>query len=185
MTLTPEAAEPGDIARTVDAGQAVTIGTPACPRNLRTVRVPVQVTPDRYPICDRAAVGRHAGPPVPGAGRRDGAADHQPRRARPAPGDARSGPAGHRRSSNASAMTRAAARWSSTYDALAVDRRRQPRRNPPLHRHRAGGRHRRRASAPRSTAPPTRSRSTSRSGSAARLTRRVIAHSSVSEGDHR
>ena len=43
QTLTPEAADPGPIARTVNAGQAVTIGTPAISKELRTVRVPVQL----------------------------------------------------------------------------------------------------------------------------------------------
>jgi cholesterol transport system auxiliary component len=45
QTLTPEAAEPTSIARSVGAGQAVTIATPEVPKQLRTVRVPVQVTP--------------------------------------------------------------------------------------------------------------------------------------------
>ena len=45
VTLTPEAAEPGQIARTAAAGQAVTIETPTVPRELGAVRVPVQVTP--------------------------------------------------------------------------------------------------------------------------------------------
>jgi cholesterol transport system auxiliary component len=45
VTLTPEAAEPAQIARTAAAGQAVTIGTPAVERELSTVRVPVQLTP--------------------------------------------------------------------------------------------------------------------------------------------
>ena len=45
QTLTPEAAEPASIARSVGAGQAVTIATPAIQKELRTVRVPVQVTP--------------------------------------------------------------------------------------------------------------------------------------------
>lgn len=44
-TLTPEAAEPGQIARTAAAGQAVTIATPTVARELSTVRVPVQVSP--------------------------------------------------------------------------------------------------------------------------------------------
>ncbi len=44
-TLTSEAADPGPMTRTVNAGQAVTIGTPLLPRELRSVRVPVQVTP--------------------------------------------------------------------------------------------------------------------------------------------
>lgn len=45
VTLTPEAAEPAQIARAAGAGQAVTISTPTAPRELGTVRVPVQVTP--------------------------------------------------------------------------------------------------------------------------------------------
>jgi cholesterol transport system auxiliary component len=45
QTLTPEAADPGALARTVNAGQAVTIGTPTVPKELRTVRVPAQITP--------------------------------------------------------------------------------------------------------------------------------------------
>jgi cholesterol transport system auxiliary component len=44
-TLTSEAADPGPMTRTVNAGQAVTIAMPILPRELRTVRVPVQVTP--------------------------------------------------------------------------------------------------------------------------------------------
>ncbi len=44
QTLTPEAADPGAIARTVNAGQSVTIGTPVTPKELRTVRVPVQIS---------------------------------------------------------------------------------------------------------------------------------------------
>jgi cholesterol transport system auxiliary component len=44
-TLTADAADPGPINRTVKAGQAVTIGTPLMARELRTVRVPVQLTP--------------------------------------------------------------------------------------------------------------------------------------------
>jgi cholesterol transport system auxiliary component len=45
FTLTPEAADPGATTRTANAGQAVTIGTPIVPKELRTVRVPVQLTP--------------------------------------------------------------------------------------------------------------------------------------------
>jgi cholesterol transport system auxiliary component len=45
VTLTPEAAEPGQIARSAAAGQAVTIESPTVPRELATVRVPVQLTP--------------------------------------------------------------------------------------------------------------------------------------------
>ena len=45
VTLSPEAAEPGQIARTAAAGQAVTVAVPNVPRELSTVRVPVQLTP--------------------------------------------------------------------------------------------------------------------------------------------
>jgi cholesterol transport system auxiliary component len=45
LTLTPEAADPGQIARTANAGQAVTIAVPVVAKELRTVRVPVQVSP--------------------------------------------------------------------------------------------------------------------------------------------
>ena len=45
MTLTPEAAEPAQIARSATAGQAVTIAIPTVGRELSTVRIPVQVTP--------------------------------------------------------------------------------------------------------------------------------------------
>ena len=45
VTLTPEAADPGQIVRTAAAGQAVTVATPTTPRELSTVRVPVQLTP--------------------------------------------------------------------------------------------------------------------------------------------
>jgi cholesterol transport system auxiliary component len=43
QTLTPEAADPGPMTRTVNAGQAVTVATPSVPKELHTVRVPVQV----------------------------------------------------------------------------------------------------------------------------------------------
>ena len=45
QTLTPEAADPGAIQRTVNAGQAVTVGTPTISKELRTTRVPVQIGP--------------------------------------------------------------------------------------------------------------------------------------------
>ena len=45
QTLTPEAADPGNIVRSAGAGQAVTIQTPVIGNELRTVRVPVQLTP--------------------------------------------------------------------------------------------------------------------------------------------
>lgn len=44
-TLTPEAADPGSIVRAANAGQAVTIAVPTTPKELRTIRVPVQITP--------------------------------------------------------------------------------------------------------------------------------------------
>lgn len=44
-TLTAEAPDPGPVQRTVNAGQAVTIATPVVSRELKTVRVPVQLTP--------------------------------------------------------------------------------------------------------------------------------------------
>ncbi len=45
LTLTPEAPEPGQIARSAGAGQTVTIAVPSVPKELRTIRVPVQVSP--------------------------------------------------------------------------------------------------------------------------------------------
>ena len=45
QTLAPEAPNPGAIARSAGAGQAVTIALPVLPKELRTTRVPVQVTP--------------------------------------------------------------------------------------------------------------------------------------------
>ena len=45
VTLTPEAQEPAQIARSASAGQAVTVSTPTVGRELSTVRVPVQVNP--------------------------------------------------------------------------------------------------------------------------------------------
>jgi cholesterol transport system auxiliary component len=45
QTLTPEAPDPGAVARTASAGQAVTVATPIVSNELRTVRVPVQVSP--------------------------------------------------------------------------------------------------------------------------------------------
>ena len=45
QTLTPEAADPGPMTRAATAGQAVTIEVPAVAKELRTVRVPVQVSP--------------------------------------------------------------------------------------------------------------------------------------------
>jgi cholesterol transport system auxiliary component len=44
-TLTPEAPDPGAVARNAAAGQAVTIEAPIVPNALRTVRVPVQLSP--------------------------------------------------------------------------------------------------------------------------------------------
>ena len=45
LTLTPAVADPGQIARTVNAGQAVTISVPTAPKEIRSVRVPVQLSP--------------------------------------------------------------------------------------------------------------------------------------------
>jgi cholesterol transport system auxiliary component len=45
QTLTPEAADPGPVTRTAAAGQSVTVAAPAIPKELRTNRVPVQVSP--------------------------------------------------------------------------------------------------------------------------------------------
>lgn len=45
QTLTPEAADPGNMVRSAAAGQAVTIQTPIIGNELRSVRVPVQLTP--------------------------------------------------------------------------------------------------------------------------------------------
>ena len=45
QTLTPEAADPGAMTRTVTSAQTVTIGSPTISKELRTVRVPVQVGP--------------------------------------------------------------------------------------------------------------------------------------------
>lgn len=44
QTLTPEAADPGNVARSAAAGQAVTIETPLISNELNTVRVPAHVT---------------------------------------------------------------------------------------------------------------------------------------------
>ena len=45
FTLTPEAADPGTITRSAAAGRAVTIEVPVVPKELTSVRVPVQVSP--------------------------------------------------------------------------------------------------------------------------------------------
>lgn len=45
LDLTPDAADPGQISRTAIAGQAVTITVPSITKELRTVRVHVQVSP--------------------------------------------------------------------------------------------------------------------------------------------
>ena len=45
QTLTTEAPDPGPIARTAAAGKAVTIAVPLIPKELNTVRVPVQISP--------------------------------------------------------------------------------------------------------------------------------------------
>ena len=45
QTLTAEAPDPGNVARNAAAGQTVTIETPLVSNELRTLRVPVQVSP--------------------------------------------------------------------------------------------------------------------------------------------
>ena len=66
LTLTPGSGRPGpDRPHASAAGQAVTIAMPVMPKELRTVRVPVQVTPTDVQYVDQAAVGRHARPAVP------------------------------------------------------------------------------------------------------------------------
>jgi cholesterol transport system auxiliary component len=44
-TLTPEAADPGNLVRSAAAGQAVTIETPVVSNELSTLRVPVRISP--------------------------------------------------------------------------------------------------------------------------------------------
>ncbi|MEO7634604.1 MAG: ABC-type transport auxiliary lipoprotein family protein [Sphingomicrobium sp.] len=43
LTLTPEAADPGQMTRSASAGQAVTISVPITAKELRTTRVPAQI----------------------------------------------------------------------------------------------------------------------------------------------
>jgi cholesterol transport system auxiliary component len=45
QTLTPEAPDPGPMTRTAAAGQAVTVEVPVVAKELRTLRVPVQLSP--------------------------------------------------------------------------------------------------------------------------------------------
>ena len=45
LTLTPEAPDPGPMTRAANAGQAVTVAVPAVSKEIRTVRIPVQVSP--------------------------------------------------------------------------------------------------------------------------------------------
>ena len=45
LSLTPEAPLPGQIVRSANAGETVTIGVPVVAKELRAVRVPVQVSP--------------------------------------------------------------------------------------------------------------------------------------------
>src|SRR5918997_5372767 len=45
LTLTPEAADPGQIQRSANAAQTVTIAVPIVAKELRTARIPVQITP--------------------------------------------------------------------------------------------------------------------------------------------
>ena len=74
--------------------------------------------------------------------RRDRAADHQPRRARPAARPPRSRACWSAGSSSASAMTRRPARSIVALRRVAVDRRRHAGRDPPLRRDGARRRHR-------------------------------------------
>ena len=45
LTLTPQAPATGEFTRSANAGQSVTVSTPVTSKELRTTRVPVQVTP--------------------------------------------------------------------------------------------------------------------------------------------
>ena len=45
LTLTPEAPDPGPTTRTANAGQAVTVVVPTVPKEIRSVRIPVQISP--------------------------------------------------------------------------------------------------------------------------------------------
>ena len=45
LTLTPEAPDPGQIQRSANAAQTVTISVPIVAKELRTARIPVQITP--------------------------------------------------------------------------------------------------------------------------------------------
>ena len=45
LTLAPETPAPAEYSRAANAGQAVTVGTPVIGKELRTPRIPVQVTP--------------------------------------------------------------------------------------------------------------------------------------------
>ena len=45
LTLSPSAAAPASVARSANAGEAVTIETPVIPKELRSVRVPAQIGP--------------------------------------------------------------------------------------------------------------------------------------------
>lgn len=45
LTLTPEAAAPGEFARAAAPGDAITIAVPVVPKELRTVRIPARVSP--------------------------------------------------------------------------------------------------------------------------------------------
>ena len=84
-TLTPEAAEPGAIARTVGAGQAVTIAHAVVAEELRTVRVPVAAharpTSNMSPTCSWVDTPASCSQPCRG----NRAAHHQSRRARSRP----------------------------------------------------------------------------------------------------
>ena len=97
VTLTPEAAEPAQIARTAAAGQAVTIATPSVARELSAVRVPVQVTPTDVQYVANLQLVDTPDSAVRESCRGDGPANDQSHSPRPEPDLVRSGHAGQRR----------------------------------------------------------------------------------------
>ena len=56
LTLTPEAQATGEFTRAAAAGQAVTVNPPVIGKELRTVRIPVQITPTDTLSADRPAL---------------------------------------------------------------------------------------------------------------------------------
>lgn len=55
LTLTPEAPSPASMNRAANAGEAVTINVPVIAKELRTTRVPVQITPTDVQYIENAA----------------------------------------------------------------------------------------------------------------------------------